>query len=76
LLVFWHGKRVGFEFKYSDSPDMTKSMHMAMQDLKLDQMFVVYPGGQSLKLADKVELISIKHLPERLKRFGAGGSRS
>jgi uncharacterized protein len=41
---------VGVEFKCNDSPDLTKSMHLAMQDLKLDQLFVVYPGGQSLKL--------------------------
>ena len=35
--------------------------------LKLDQLFVVYPGGQSLRLADKVELVSIQHLPKRLE---------
>jgi predicted AAA+ superfamily ATPase len=72
LLVFWRGKRVGFEFKYNDAPDMTKSMHTAMEDLKLDQLFVVYPGSQSLALTDKAELVSIQHLPERLKEFGAG----
>ena len=26
---------------------MTKSLHMAMQDLKLDQAFIVYPGTKS-----------------------------
>lgn len=62
---------MGFEFKYSDSPDMTKSMPLAMADLKLDQLFVVYPGGQSLKLAGKVELVSIQHLPARLKNFSS-----
>ena len=75
LLVFWHGKRVGFEFKYNDAPDLTKSIHLAMQDLKLDQLFVVYPGNQSLKLADKTEMVSIQHLPERLKKFGAAGGQ-
>jgi hypothetical protein len=74
LLVFWHGKRVGFEFKYSDAPDLTKSMHVAMQNLKLDQLFVVYPGGQSLKLADKVEMVSIRYLPQWLMGFGAAGA--
>ena len=44
--------------------------------MKLDQLFVVYPGGQSLKLADTVDLVSIQHLPERLKNFGAGGIKS
>lgn len=71
LLVFWHGKRVGFEFKYNDSPDLTKSMRLAMQDLKLNWLFVVYPGGQSLRLAERVELVPIRNLPERLGRFVA-----
>jgi hypothetical protein len=51
-------------------------MRTAMEDLKLDQMFLVYPVGQSLKLAEKVELVSIRHLPERLQRFGAGEKHS
>jgi predicted AAA+ superfamily ATPase len=69
LLVFWHGQRLGFEFKYGDSPDLTKSMHVAMSDLKLDRLFVVYPGGQSLKLPGKAELLSIQHLPVRLQEI-------
>jgi uncharacterized protein len=72
LLVFWHGKRVGFEFKYSDSPDLTKSMRVAMEDLKLDQLFVVYPGGPSLKLANGVELLPIRRLTQRLEAYAAG----
>ena len=27
LLVFYQGKRLGFEFKYSERPSITKSMH-------------------------------------------------
>lgn len=33
LLVFSNGKRLGFEFKYSDSPKITKSMGIDLQDL-------------------------------------------
>lgn len=35
LFVFKNGKRLGFEFKYTDDPKITKSMNIAMQDLKL-----------------------------------------
>ena len=73
LLVFRRGQRVGFEFKYNDAPDLTKSMHVAMKDLKLNRLFVVYPGGQSLRLASQVELVSIQHLPDRLNEFRARG---
>ena len=69
LLVEWQGKRVGFEFKYGDAPRLTKSMHIALRDLKLDQLFVVYPGGQSFSLGPKAELVAIRDLPARLERF-------
>ncbi|MFM2274444.1 MAG: hypothetical protein RL211_316 [Pseudomonadota bacterium] len=44
LLMFKHGLRVGVEFKRVDAPKMTVSMHIALQDLKLDALYVVYPG--------------------------------
>jgi predicted AAA+ superfamily ATPase len=44
LLMFKHGRRVGVEFKRVDAPKMTASMYIAMQDLKLDALYVVYPG--------------------------------
>lgn len=44
LLVFKNGKRIGFEFKYSDHPKTTKSMHIALQDLKLDHLYIIFPG--------------------------------
>ena len=44
LLMFKHGLRVGVEFKWVDAPKMTASMHIALQDLKLDALYVAYPG--------------------------------
>ncbi|MCX6904896.1 MAG: ATP-binding protein [Verrucomicrobia bacterium] len=72
LLVQWQGQRVGFEFKYGDAPGLTKSMHIALRDLKLDQLFVVYPGGQSFALGPKAELVAIRDLPLRLDGFRLG----
>lgn len=71
LLIFSRGKRFGFEFKYGDAPDVTKSMRVAHQDLKLDQLFVVYPGAESVRLAKDMDLVSIRHLPETLRKSGA-----
>jgi len=67
LLLFRGGRRLGFEFKYSDAPELTKSMRAAMDDLKLDHLFVVYPGEQALELGEKAELLPIQRLPERWK---------
>ncbi|HLY76144.1 MAG TPA: ATP-binding protein [Planctomycetota bacterium] len=72
LLAFQKGRRLGFEFKTSESPSMTKSMHVALSDLKLDRLFVVYPGSKPFNLAPKVEALPITALTEVLnaKRRG------
>lgn len=54
LLLFLKGKRMGFEFKFSDAPDVTKSMHVAVNDLGLDQLIVIYPGTKKYILSDKI----------------------
>jgi len=45
LFVIARGKRIGFEVKHADAPRTTKSMHVAIADLQLDHLFVVYPGN-------------------------------
>ncbi len=45
LFIIKGGKRLGFEFKYGDAPKITKSMHIAMADLKLDHLGIIYPGN-------------------------------
>ena len=75
LLVHWHGKRWGFEFKYSDAPAMTKSMHIALEDLKLARIFVVYPGKVPYPLHERVEALPLDQMQRRLKKFGLGKVR-
>jgi predicted AAA+ superfamily ATPase len=76
LLVNWGGKRYGFEFKYGDAPSMTKSMHTALNDLKLERLFVVHPGKDSYVMNDRTEAVAITQLRSRLTQAGAGGSPS
>ena len=40
LLLLRNGKRIGVEIKYSDAPSTTRSMRSAMEDLKLDHLFM------------------------------------
>lgn len=54
LLIIKNGKRIGFEFKYSDVPKLTASMKVALEDLKLDHLYIVYPGLETFSLAEKV----------------------
>jgi predicted AAA+ superfamily ATPase len=66
LLIFWHGQRLGFEFKFSDAPGFTKSMRIALDDLKLDRLFVVVPGNDSYAIGPKTEIVSILNISQRL----------
>lgn len=54
LLVFHHGKRLGFEFKYSEKPSTTKSMQVALADLGLHHLYVVYPGKHLIPLTEAI----------------------
>jgi hypothetical protein len=49
--------------EYGDAPRLTRSMRVAMADLGLSQLYVVYPGTERYGLAHGVEAIS---LPEPL----------
>lgn len=69
LLVFHRGKRFGFEVKMADAPAFTKSMGIAIEDLKLSRLFVVHHGMQSWKLSEKTEVLSIRDLPARLRNL-------
>jgi len=63
LLVMIGGKRHGFEFKYADAPARTRSMVAAVQDLKLERLWVVYPGNQEYTLDERITVIPITSIP-------------
>ncbi len=64
-LFFLHrSHRVGVEFKRHDAPRMTKSMHVAMQDLGLHRLWVVYPGTQRYVLAKGAECVPLANVHE------------
>jgi hypothetical protein len=57
LLMMKGSRRVGVEFKRADAPALTPSMRIAMSDLKLDALFVLYPGSKRYSLADRIEVL-------------------
>jgi predicted AAA+ superfamily ATPase len=62
LLVVRGNQRLGFEFKRTSSPTITKSMHIAMQDLKLDQLTVIHAGEHSFPLSGQIQAVSAHDL--------------
>ena len=57
LLMFKHGRRVGVELKRADAPKLTASMRIAMADLGLDRLLVIYPGKKPYSLAPGVDVV-------------------
>jgi len=67
LLLLFEGKRYGFEFKYADAPGRSRSMHIALQDLHLNHLWVVYPGQQEYALHDHITVIPLDAVSDKLK---------
>lgn len=62
LLVMTNGKRIGFEIKFSETPKVTRSMHQIIEDLKLDQFFIVYQGKHRLVMEDRIQLLPVNDI--------------
>ncbi len=62
LVLFKSGRRIGVECKRADAPVLTPSMRIALADLKLDALYVVYPGEKRYTLAKKVEVVPLAEL--------------
>ena len=70
LMVTIAGKRQGFEFKYTDAPRRKRSMHIAVADLNLEHLWVVYPGDQQYPLDRKITALPLNEtatMPARVK---------
>jgi len=64
LLVMRNGKRWGFEFKCQDAPKMTRSMHIALEDLKLERLWVIHPGPARYPLHERAECLGLRELEQ------------
>jgi len=62
LLMLKDGRRVGVEFKRMDAPRLVPSMRTAMKDLRLEILYVVYPGPRRYSLADRIEAVPLSAL--------------
>jgi predicted AAA+ superfamily ATPase len=67
--VWRRGHRaVGIEAKWGDAPGITRSMRVALSDLALDALYVVYPGSRRYRLDRRVEVVPLAELPSTLAR--------
>ena len=67
LLVVRGNQRLGFEFKRSTAPSATTSMHVAMEDLRLQKLWVVHAGERAFDLARQIRALPLSRVLEELK---------
>lgn len=60
LLIVNGEQKLGFEFKYTDRPKITKSMQIAIEELKLSNITVIFPGKGDFPLATNIRAIGLE----------------
>ena len=70
LLLVRGKKRDGFEIKWGDPPQVTKSMDIALADLGLDSLAIVYPGTRRAQLPKEITLLPFTEVDDYLGEIG------
>ena len=70
LLVVRGSRRVGIEVKCTEAPQLTKSMEIAMKDLRLDRLWVVHQGRDRFMMRPNVEALPVSDLQALAGRLG------
>lgn len=53
------GKRYGVEFKFNEAPRASKSMRVALADLSLSHLWIVYPGKNRYPVSDEITVLPL-----------------
>ena len=64
LMILRGSKRIGLEIKHTDKPRITRSLRTAGAELKIDELFIVYPGKERFPLDKNIQAIGLSVLIE------------
>ena len=70
LLLIHEGKRYGIEVKYSESPKVTKSIRIALNDLSLERVWVVYPGANAYPVEEAITVLPLADIGSLREQIG------
>ncbi len=69
-LILRRGDRLlGVECKQTDAPSLTPSIRIAIEDLDLERVVVIYPGDKRYSLSENVEAIPLEELGQNQPLF-------
>jgi len=57
------GKLYGAEVKYTQAPSITSSMRLAIEELDLKHLWILYPGKESYSLRKNITVLPLTDLP-------------
>ncbi len=66
LLIIRGQHRWGIEFKHSSAPAVTRSMHNALEDLKLRRLDVIHAGDYTYPLAKGIQAVALSRIQKDL----------
>ena len=67
LMLMMNGRRYGLEFKFSEAPDKTKSMTIAIESLKLDKLLIVSPTPKTWPITEHITVCPVMEVPKCLE---------
>ena len=72
LVFLKDGRMYGVEIKRADAPAMTPSMRIALEDLKLERIAVIYPGEKRYSLHKKIDVVPFESIAGGMKGMFPG----
>jgi hypothetical protein len=70
-LLLRRGDRLfGVECKRADAPTLTPSIRIALEDLGLEAVAILYPGTKRYRVSDRVEAVPLDTLARPGRLFG------
>jgi predicted AAA+ superfamily ATPase len=60
LLVRQGGRRYGFEVKFNEAPKVTRSMRTAVDDLRLERLWIVAPVPRSYAIDERFSVMALR----------------
>ncbi|MBN1676088.1 MAG: ATP-binding protein [Kiritimatiellae bacterium] len=57
------GRRCGVEVKFNEAPKVTRSMRIAIEDLRLDHLWILYPGREAYPVDERITAWPLSQTP-------------
>ncbi len=64
LLLLHNGQRYGMEVKFSEAPKITSSMKIAVKDLALSHLWIIYPGQHDYSVETNISVHSLQNIAQ------------